>query len=141
MCSTPGQNHFNCRSQQRKLFICSGVATLFRHKKMGFLKFYSLFLLRLPFNWRTPLAYFLTMAIQALQYLFSFATHVNGVALFLAICKIIGTFCVDFEQELNNLNKVLDKFKGATNDSVDDVRLEVKQSLKHIIQFQCDVKR
>lgn len=81
------------------------------------------------------------MMIQVLQYLFSFTTHVNGVALFLAICKIFEAFCVDFEQELDNLNKVLNKFEGATNYSEVALRVEVKQRLKHLIQFQCDVKR
>lgn len=81
------------------------------------------------------------MMIQTIQYLISYTTHVNAVAPFIAICKIIETFCIDFEQELNGLEKLFVKFERARPHSQTVVRMDVKMRLKHLVQFQCDIKR
>lgn len=81
------------------------------------------------------------MLVQTVQYLISYTTHVNAVATFIAICKIIETFCIDFGQELNDLEKVLIEFNDGIKYSLAVVRMDVKTRLKRLIQFHCDLKR
>lgn len=80
------------------------------------------------------------MVAQAIQYLISFTIHVNAAATFLVICRILGAFCADFGQQLDNFDQEIGKF-NTKEYSQSEMRVHLKVRLQQQIQFHCDIKR
>lgn len=98
--------------------------------------------LRLPFEWRAPLPYFLMMIVETVQYSISFTIHVNAAASFIAFCRILTAFCEDFDQAVDRFNGKIQEIMATEERVSAQLRwINLKLELRQLIQFHYDIKR
>lgn len=78
------------------------------------------------------------MIVETIQYSISFTIHVNAAGTFLAICRVITAFCDDFAQSVGDFDEKIQKM---ADNSPGSRRIDLKLSLRQLIQLHYDIKR
>lgn len=93
---------------------------------------------RLPYNWRTPVAYFFTMIGQLVAFYFIAAVYIATFAMFFAICFYISAFFRDCDENLDRLEEtIIDFTEFNAKQSITTLR-RFRLDIHELIQFHCD---
>lgn len=140
-----GRPHFGWLFQQRNFHIFYIFAAVVRYellysplnsmKSLKRVQFNgkSIFLFHsYPYDWQTPPAYLLTMAVLTVHFYYMAHLYYIKCSYFGGICKFLMTFCDDFEQTAYALQtKILLNGKSC----------EVKIKFYEFIKFHWDLKQ
>lgn len=106
----------------------------------SFLKYFRISLIKfialsLPYDWRSPIPYIGTCIVQAASVYFYIAAFSALLFVFVGFCLLTITFVSDIKECLRSLN---DAIKAKNGTFTIKERIELKDTLRDIIQFHCD---
>lgn len=98
------------------------------------------FFSRLPFNWKTPLGYSMTLSAQSAASFSTLFVSVPLLCFFVGCCVILVSFCEDITNELSMLNLFQNKNKR-NNRPIAKLKVELKKRLCAIFQIYLDTEK
>lgn len=91
-------------------------------------------ILRLPYNWKTPLGYLITLVFQAVAAISTFLSFIPTICLLCGSCFLIIAFVDDISNDLDILNNI---DGGGMSRPCHRI---VKERFCNTIQFHTDLK-
>lgn len=90
--------------------------------------------LRLPYNWKSPITYSITVAFQTLTIIFSGITWISVLMIFIGFCSFGIAFVDDIEL---NLREIFDYIPVRSP----HMRIKMKENLHDSIRFHAEAKQ
>lgn len=91
--------------------------------------------IRWPYNWQTPVGYFITLLTIIIQFNCNNILHTNCCLLFFGICKFLIAFTDDLRENLQVLDVEIRHLDGTTQS-----RYRLKHKFHQIISFHSEMK-
>lgn len=118
-----------------QLPITQSLTTDYKHNIFFSLSL-SWFKTRLPYNWKQPIPYIVTMCMESIGFICACIVFVAILFMFIGICSFLITFISDMEDEIHALN---DKIEIEPNIYLTPAHYcAIKRKLFDIIQFHLD---
>lgn len=111
---------------------------IFPHKNIEYISPYIFFSLRTPYNYHTPMAYFITILIETVQLMIVGVAFFCAHFIFFGICTFLIAFLCDLKHQYENLNE---KFNIYTKPATFQEIVEFKRCFAEVIDFHCDIRQ
>lgn len=100
-----------------------------------------MFPLRFPFNWTTPVGYFIAMCIQTIQVYCASLTYICFMVIFFGICIFLMSFVDDLEKCVTlNEEKILASVH-VNGFNMNRIQADLNKSLNELVRFHTEVKQ
>lgn len=91
---------------------------------------------RMPYEWKTPLAYFITIQLQLIVSYYTYEVFVTTLIMFICFAYNVSAFVSDIEVHIREWNGELE---AAEKEDRND-HLKIKSKLVEIMEFQAEAK-
>lgn len=94
---------------------------------------------RYPYNWRTPVGYFVTIVLLGVCFLCEALIYTSVNTVYFGASKFMVAFCEDFKECLARLEAEILKAAKYEQYQPDESRLKLKKMFTDQVQFHCDI--
>ena len=96
------------------------------------------FLLRLPFEWRSPVAYLIAVIFEAIETIAMVLVYLYTLTLFFGTCMFLAAFCADLQKSLQLLDRKMEKIADDIKAKRWIDRGKIEELLHELIHFHSD---
>ena len=93
---------------------------------------------RLPYDWRTPAAYFLTMIGQLFAFYFVASVYLCTFIMFFGICFYLVALYQDCDTNFNRLEQTIIEYSQCQGMWSINAMQRLRANIHELIQFHCD---
>lgn len=98
------------------------------------------FFRRLPYDWRAPVAYFITMNVVLMQLYIVYFLYLTNTLLYCGTCKFLIAFAKDLGQQVIALNGHISAMKMTGAIELRETRDTLTDTIREIVDFNCEIK-
>lgn len=116
-----------------------------RNARAGFFPFVlwvfcTLLFRRLPYDWRAPVAYFITMSVVLMQLYIVYFLYLTNTLLYCGTCKFLIAFATDLGQHVIALSGHISAMKMVGALELPATRVTLTDTIREIVDFNCEIK-
>lgn len=96
---------------------------------------------RLPYDWRTPIGYFITFLTMCVRFYCNSCIHFSTCMLFFGLCKFFIAFTCDFNEYLQQMNEQLSSYTEFKSRLSINTQLKLRRLFVDAIKFHMDIQQ
>lgn len=99
------------------------------------------FCYRLPYNWRSPIPFFISMIAETIETYFMGVFAISSCSMIIGACMFLMLFCTDFQQCLKSLTKEIEQ-NAYGGEALPNMNLDkIRKKYYEVIQFHADIRQ
>lgn len=98
---------------------------------------------RTPYDWRTPITYFITMLIEAIELNLVAIAYYCSLYVFYGVCIFVIALVTDLKEQFAILDEKIGMCKKSmsTTTTTTQTNIQMKRYFVDIIEFHCDIRQ